>query len=87
MASNCQCRRHNEGPCALKAGEWYYIFYDHHDDNVYFGAVRSKDLRHWQDVSEQMHFPKGFRHGHIIRVPGRIVTNLLGRCESIRQSK
>jgi len=68
---------HNEGPCALKAGGWYYVFYDHHSDQEYFGAVRSKDLKHWRDVSEQMHFPKGFKHGHIIRVPKQIVRSLL----------
>jgi len=68
---------HNEGPCALKVGRWYYVFYDHHSGDEYFGAVRSDDLKHWQDVSEQMHFPKGFKHGHIIRVPRHIVANLV----------
>jgi len=78
---------HNEGPSALKVNGWYYVFYDHHSGKEYFGAVRSKDLKHWQDVSKQMHFPKGFKHGHIIRVPRRIVTNLLTRSEPSRQAK
>jgi len=68
---------HNEGPSALKVGGEYYVFYDHHNSEEYFGGVKSKDLANWADVSEQMHFPKGFKHGHIIRVPKHIVTNLL----------
>ncbi|MHC4483078.1 MAG: glycoside hydrolase family 43 protein [Planctomycetota bacterium] len=68
---------HNEGPCALKAGGYYYVFYDHHNGEEYFGAVKSKDLKNWVDVSEEMNFPKGFKHGSIIRVPERIVTKLL----------
>jgi len=67
---------HNEGPCALKVGDTYYVFYDHHSGEEYFGAVKSKDLKNWQDISHKMHFPEGFKHGHIIRVPRRIVTNL-----------
>jgi len=67
---------HNEGPCSLKLGDTYYVFYDHHSGEEYFGAVKSKDLQNWQDVSNQMNFPEGFKHGHIIRVPKRVVDKL-----------
>jgi len=64
---------HNEGPSALKVGDTYYVFYDHHNGQTYYGAVKSTDLKQWVDVSEQVHFPKGFKHGRIMLVPKKIV--------------
>jgi hypothetical protein len=64
---------HNEGPCAVVMGGECYVFYDHHSGDNYYGAVKSKDLQNWTDVSEQMNFPKGLKHGSIIRVPKRMV--------------
>ncbi|HUW20320.1 MAG TPA: glycoside hydrolase family 43 protein [Sedimentisphaerales bacterium] len=68
---------HNEGPCAVKAGDEYYVFYDHHSGETYYGAVKSRDLKNWVDVSEQIHFPKGLKHGSIIKVPKCVLTPLL----------
>lgn len=70
---------HNEGPCAVKLRDEYYVFYDHHSGEEYFGAVKSNDLKNWVDVSEKMNFPKGFKHGSIIRVPKKFVTKLLAK--------
>ena len=41
------------------------------------GAVRSKDLLHWEDVSEKISFPEGTRHGTIFRVKKEILEPLL----------
>lgn len=60
---------HNEGPCALRVDGTYYVFYDYQYDPAYFGATRSDDLETWEDVSEGMRFPEGFKHGHVVRVP------------------
>ncbi|MHC4153597.1 MAG: glycoside hydrolase family 43 protein [Planctomycetota bacterium] len=68
---------HNEGPCVVKHEGEYYVFYDHHSGQTYFGATRSKDLRSWTDVSDKINFPKGLKHGSIIRVPKELVRNLL----------
>lgn len=70
---------HNEGACAVKQGGEYYVFYDHHNRDEYFGAVKSKDLKNWTDVSEKMNLPKGLKHGSIIRVPKKMV-----KCESLK---
>jgi hypothetical protein len=59
---------HNEGPCAIRVGEFTYVFYDHHGGSPYFGAVRSSDLLHWEDVTGQFSFPEKSKHGHIFRV-------------------
>ncbi|MHC4213245.1 MAG: glycoside hydrolase family 43 protein [Planctomycetota bacterium] len=68
---------HNEGACAVKYKGEYYVFYDHHSGQKYFGAVKSEDLKSWDDVSDEMSFPKGFKHGSIIRVPQGIVEGLI----------
>jgi beta-xylosidase len=68
---------HNEGACAVKHRGEYYVFYDHHNSEEYFGATKSRDLKSWTDVSDKMNFPEGFKHGSIISVPKRVVTNLL----------
>lgn len=68
---------HNEGPCAVKLRNEYYVFYDHHNDKEYYGAIMSRDLKIWTDISNKTNFPEGFKHGSIIRVPKQIVTNLL----------
>jgi beta-xylosidase len=72
----------NEGPSAIKSGKEYFVFYDHHSNipvPEYFGAVKSTDLKNWTDVSDQMSFPDGFKHGTVIKVDGTLVRNLLER--------
>ena len=69
----------NEGPSALKVGNEYYVFYDHYKGSApsYYGAVKSTNLVDWVDISDQMQFPEGAKHGHILRVPARIIDGLL----------
>jgi hypothetical protein len=51
-----------EGPTALKVGDYWYVYFDKYTDHQY-GAVRSKDLDTWEDVSDTVSFPEGIRHG------------------------
>lgn len=65
-----------EGPSALAVGEEFFVYFDHYRRPQYYGAVRSKDLRHWEDVSQQMSFPQGMRHGTALRVPESVLAGL-----------
>lgn len=70
-----------EGPTALQIGDYAVIYYDAYATRNY-GAMRSKDLINWEDVSEQMHFPDEgtdvrMRHGTVISVPLKLVEQLL----------
>jgi beta-xylosidase len=65
-----------EGPSAIKVGDEYLVYFDHYGQPQYYGAVRSKDLRHWEDCSREMSFPKGHRHGTVLRVPQNIAQGL-----------
>jgi hypothetical protein len=33
-------------------------------------------MEHWQDISPQVSFPKGMRHGTVLRVPQAVIQNL-----------
>ncbi|HYO22825.1 MAG TPA: glycoside hydrolase family 43 protein [Flavisolibacter sp.] len=56
-----------EGPTAIKVnGEWV-VYFDKYRDRKY-GAVASKDLMNWRDISDQVSFPKGMRHGTAFKV-------------------
>ncbi len=69
-----------EGPTALKIGGDYLVYFDAYQTKRY-GAMRSRDLKTWEDVTEKMSFPDEgtpvrMRHGTVIAVPGEIVANL-----------
>jgi hypothetical protein len=66
-----------EGPSAIKIKEEYLVYFDHYGSPQYYGAVRSKDLRHWEDCSKEMTFPAGQRHGTVVRISETIAQGLL----------
>lgn len=51
-----------EGPAPLIVGEYIYVYFDKYRNHKY-GAVRSLDAINWEDVSDQVVFPRGIRHG------------------------
>ncbi|HEY5913245.1 MAG TPA: glycoside hydrolase family 43 protein [Verrucomicrobiae bacterium] len=66
-----------EGPSAIKIKDEYLVYFDHYAQPNFYGAVRSKDLRHWEDCSKEMSFPNGHRHGTVLRVSEKIAKGLL----------
>jgi hypothetical protein len=57
-----------EGPSAVKVGDDYIVYFDEYRWGRY-GAIRSRDLKNWNDVSKLMSFPKQARHGSVFPVP------------------
>lgn len=41
------------------------------------GYAHSKDLIHWTDISDQVSFPKGTRHGTVFKVKKSLLDKLL----------
>lgn len=69
-----------EGPTGLKIGEHYVVYFDAYQAKHY-GALRSRDLATWEDVTKQMSFPDEgtevrMRHGTVIEVPAALVAAL-----------
>ena len=65
-----------EGPTAIKIGEDYVVYFDGYTAHRY-EAMRSHDLKTWQDITPEISFPKGTRHGTALMVPGSVVEKLL----------
>lgn len=69
-----------EGPTAIQAGADTILYYDAYTTRHY-GALRSRDLKHWEDVTDKMHFPDEgtpvrMRHGTVIPVPAAVLAKL-----------
>lgn len=65
-----------EGPSPLQVGAYIYIYFDKYRNHQY-GAVRSKDGVHWEDVSNLVSFPRGIRHGTAFPVKSKTLKRLL----------
>lgn len=64
-----------EGPTVTKIGNDWVVYFDQYTRHK-MGAVRSADLQHWTDISDEVHFPEGTRHGTVFKVPRSILENL-----------
>ena len=65
-----------EGPSAIKIGEDWIVYFDKYRKHRY-GAVMSKDLTNWRDISDRVSFPGGLRHGTVLAVGKGILDGLL----------
>jgi len=58
-----------EGPTVIKwKGQWF-VYFDKYRDHSY-GALISRDLKKWKDISRQLDFPGGARHGTVFTISG-----------------
>lgn len=69
-----------EGPTAVQVGDEAILYYDAYMTRRY-GALRSTDMKTWEDISDQMHFPDEntpirMRHGTVIKVPSSLLEKL-----------
>ncbi|QGZ41505.1 glycosyl hydrolase family 43 [Pseudoduganella flava] len=77
-----------EGPTAIQAGDDVIVYYDAYTTKHY-GALRSRDLKHWEDVTARMRFPdegtpQRMRHGTVFAVPDHVLAAL--RASAARQT-
>ena len=54
-----------EGPTAVKIADQWVVYFDKYQDHKY-GAVVSKDLVTWTDISDKIQMPEGMRHGSVL---------------------
>lgn len=65
-----------EGPSVVKMGESYTICFDEYRKFSY-GAVVTSDFKTFRYAGNEVHFPKGHKHGTVLKVPESIVKKLL----------
>ncbi len=56
-----------EGPSIVKVGQQWVLYYDAYT-NGYMGGMASTDMETWTDISGQISFPSGTRHGTVFKV-------------------
>jgi len=64
-----------EGPTAIEIGDFVYVYFDKYADHKY-GAVRSKNLKDWEDISDKISFPENARHGTAFKITNQIFNTL-----------
>ncbi len=69
-------RKFTEGPCALKVGENWLVYFDAYRESVY-GAAITSDFKTFTDITKQVSFPEGHKHGTALVVPREILDGLL----------
>lgn len=70
-----------EGPTALEVGEYVYVYFDKYINHQY-GAVRSKNMIDWEEVSGLVSFPAGARHGSVFKVSKEVLQHLINHTPS-----
>jgi hypothetical protein len=65
-----------EGPTVLNVGQSYIVYYDAYRKHKY-GAMRTTDFSKWEDISDQISFPKDTRHGTAFPVSSSLLSKLL----------
>ncbi|VBB48021.1 conserved hypothetical protein [uncultured Paludibacter sp.] len=65
-----------EGPAPLIVGDYVYVYFDKYRDKKY-GAVRSKNIKDWEDVSDSISLPNGARHGTAFAVRESMLKQLI----------
>ncbi len=56
-----------EGPSVMKIRNEWIVYFDMYTKHK-MGAVSSKDLKKWTDISDKINFPNGTRHGTVFKV-------------------
>jgi hypothetical protein len=84
-ASEPFTEKFTEGPCALKVGDEWLVYFDAYRKRIY-GAVKTRDFKTFKDATSEVVFPEGHKHGTAIKVPRWILDGLLKSSSASRQT-
>lgn len=65
-----------EGPSCVKVDDSWIVYYDEYTRHHY-GAIRTRDFKEWEVITESIRFPEGARHGTAFSVSEPILAGLL----------
>jgi hypothetical protein len=69
-------QKFTEGPCALKIGDDWLIYFDAYRQHI-FGAAKTRDFKNFTDITKDVSFPEGHKHGTAFVVPREVLDGLL----------
>jgi len=79
-------QKFTEGPCVLKVGDFWLVYFDAYREKIY-GAVKTRDFKFFANVTSEVSFPEGHKHGTAIKVPYKILAGLLEHGRQISENK
>jgi alpha-L-fucosidase len=65
-----------EGPTVLPVGDDWLIYYDAYQAGTY-GAAKTRDFKTFADISKEVSFPQGHKHGTVLEIPRKDLQYLL----------
>lgn len=65
-----------EGPCGLKIGDDWLIYFDAYREKIY-GAMKTRDFKTFTNITSEVSFPENHKHGTALEVPREILEALL----------
>ncbi len=65
-----------EGPTAIQIGADWWIYFDHYTKPQHYGAMRTRDWKTFKDMTAQVSFPAGQRHGTVVRISEALAQKL-----------
>jgi hypothetical protein len=69
-------QKFTEGPSALRLGDEWIIYFDAYRQGMY-GAAKTGDFKAFVDISGQVSFPPGHKHGTVLKVSREILEGLM----------
>jgi hypothetical protein len=69
----------NEGPTAIRIGGYWWIYFDHYQKPQHYGAMRTRDWKTFEDMTSQVSFPAGQRHGTVVNIAEAMALRLQTR--------
>jgi hypothetical protein len=66
----------SEGPSVLKLGKDFVIYFDAYRQDAY-GAIKTRDFKSFTDITRQVSFPTGHKHGTVLQIPRTTLDHLL----------
>jgi len=73
-----------EGPTALKVDGSWVVYFDKYMEGKY-GAIRSTNLKDWEDISDKVKLPKGIRHGSVLAITENELQALIAKVSSLKK--
>jgi hypothetical protein len=57
-----------EGPSVLRLGGEWWIYFDHYTQPRHYGAMRTRDWKTFEDMTDHVKFPADHRHGTVVTI-------------------